>query len=456
MQELVTMSNKELTRLEIIQKIDSKELRNKDAAEILGISNRHLRRLKTRYHLNGPAGLTSKKRGKTSNHSLSRQLKEEVVEILKSKYPDFGPTLATEKLAEVHGLNVSRESIRKLMMLYDLWKPKKLKKAPIYQLRPRRPCRGELILVDGSPDDWFEDRGPRANLLVFIDDATGELMALRFVEQESAVSYFKALKSYILEHGLPQALYTDKHATFRANRKNQFSGHGTTQFARALKELDVGLIYANTPQAKGRVERANRTLQDRLKKELRLQNISCIDEANAYLPKFMKAFNKRFGRRPQSSFDAHRKLSRNMDLDRILAFHSERTLTKNLILQYENEQYQIQSSRPTYALRKAKVVVIEGLDGCIRIEYKGKELRYSRYNELEHEPVEVGAKEINSYMDRWLKRKKPKAWNRHPWRPQKRTTDVAPATSDRSPERKEKTEYDLSLKKCYNRNRRLL
>ena len=201
-------------------------------------------------------------------------MKQQAIDLIYRQYPDFGPTLAHEKLTEKHGLDLSRETVRQLMITEGLWKPKKAKKLVVHQMRERRACLGELVQIDGSPHPWFEERGPTCNLLVYIDDATGRLMELYFTPGETTFSYFAATERYLARFGKPVAFYSDKNSIFKVNIKNALTGTGMTQFGRAMKELDIKIICANTPQVKGRVERAIQILQDRLVKEMRLRDIS--------------------------------------------------------------------------------------------------------------------------------------------------------------------------------------
>ena len=284
MDKLLTMSKKELTRLEVMQRLAEKRLKQREAAEQLGVSVRHLKRLLRTYRQAGAAGLVSKRRGRTSNNHLGVKVRKQAVQFIRKRYADFGPTLAHEKLTEIHGLQLSVESVRQLMVAAELWKPRRAKRARVHQMRTRRACFGELVQIDGSPFDWFEGRAPACSLLVFIDDATGRLLELYFTPQESFFSYCAALRRYFARHSKPLAFYSDKHGIFHVNAKNAVSGTGLTQFGRALQELDIQSICANTPQAKGRVERANQTLQDRLVKEMRLQSVSGLEAGNAFTP----------------------------------------------------------------------------------------------------------------------------------------------------------------------------
>ena len=415
MEKLLTMSKQELTRLEIIQRLEEKRMRQTEAAELMGISPRHVRRLLRAYREQGEQGLISKRRGKPSNNRLKTEVKQQAVDLLHSRYHDFGPTLAHEKLSEIHKLKLSPESVRQIMIAEGLWKSRKVKRKAVHPMRPRRACRGELVQIDGSPHAWFEDRGPACVLLAYIDDATSELMELYFVPVENTFGYFEATRRYLTKHGRPMAFYSDKHGIFRINVKNALSGSGMTQFGRAMKALDIKIICANTPQAKGRVERVFGTLQDRLVKELRLQGINTIEAAHDFLPEYIKDFNRRFAVSPRSNHDAHRPLVFSEDeLNIIFSLQETRILSKNLTLQYHKVIYQIQTSRPTYALRKAQVTVCENPQGEISIIYKGKPLKYSVFHKQARQAEVVMSKELDAHLD------KPKSPHKpapdHPWR----------------------------------------
>ena len=414
MDELLTMSKKELSRMEMIQRLEQKRLKQKEAAEILGISTRQIRRLQQSYREHKEKGLISKRRGKPSNNRLKAELRQDAIDLLHSRYHDFGPTLAHEKLTEAHGLNLSVESVRQIMIAEELWKPRKVKRVTTHPMRPRRACLGELVQIDGSPHAWFEDRAPACTLLVYIDDATGRLMELLFVPVETTFNYFAATRRYLDRHGCPVAFYSDKHGIFKVNAKNALSGSGMTQFGQAMKALDIEIICANTPQAKGRVERVNQTLQDRLVKELRLNEISSMEAANAFAPKYMADFNRRFAVQARSSHDAHRPLlfSEN-ELDIIFSLKETRVLSKNLTLQYNKVIYQIQTTRPTYALRHAKVTVCENAQGAIKILYKGRSLDYTIFHKQQRQAQVVMSKEIDTHLKKSKKPHKPAA--DHPW-----------------------------------------
>jgi len=407
------MSKQEITRLEVMQRLKDKRLTQKEAGEMLKLSTRQIKRLFRKYKRQGAQGLVSKRRGKESNNRLDAQIIQQATDLIYERYRDFGPTLAHEKLVEVHGLKLSDESVRRLMIDEGIWKPKKAKKTPAFQMRERRACLGELVQIDGSEHAWFEERGPKCTLLVYIDDATGQLMELWFVKHESFFAYGEASRHYFERYGKPVAFYSDKHSIFRNNNEQFLSlGEGLTQFGRAMQELEIQIICANTPQAKGRIERANQTLQDRLVKELRLRGISDMESANAFLAEFREDFNRRFAVQPRSSHDAHRPLLKSENLDIILTHQKKGTLSKNLTVQSNKVIYQIQSERPDYTLRNAQVMLCENAQGEVTIFYKDTPLAYTIY----HKPSRQGEVVDSKTLDHQLKLPKPPPAPNHPWR----------------------------------------
>lgn len=413
------MSQRELSRLEVIQRVGNKRLTQREAGSLLKLSVRQVKRLVRAYRKGGAAALQSKRRGHRSNNHLPEELVSQVGQLLRSRYYDFGPTLAQEKLTEEDGLRLSRESVRHLMISLGLWQPRRARRVVVHCLRERRARLGELVQIDGSPHDWFEGRAPRSTLLVFVDDATGRLMHLSFVEAETTFNYFAAVRAYLQQYGKPCALYSDKFGVFRVNIPNALSGTGLTQFGRAMKELSIELICAHSPQAKGRVERANQTLQDRLVKELRLRSISSAEEANRFTSEFIADYNSRFAVSPRSREDAHRQLSAKEDLDRVLVLIERRTLSKNLTISYNSRIYQITTKRPLYTMRGAAVEVREAATGEISIEYKGKTLAYRVCSEQEKRQAQVTPTKL---LDQRLAKSAPKPRKKyhppmtHPWR----------------------------------------
>ncbi|MGZ9223114.1 MAG: ISNCY family transposase [Anaerolineales bacterium] len=414
MDRLLEMSTKELSRLEAMQRLSRKQMSQKEAGRILGLSGRQIKRLLKAYRQKGAPGLVSKHRGRKGNNCLAEDVKKQALNLLKTKYRGFGPTLAHEKLVEKEKLKLSDESVRQLMIAEDLWKPRKVKKIVTHQLRERRACFGELIQIDGSPHDWFEGRAEPCVLLVFIDDASGRVVQLLFVDSESFINYCQAAERYFRQYGKPVAFYSDKHGIFRVNVPSLGSGDALTQFGRAMQELDIQIICANTPQAKGRVERVIQTLQDRLPKEMRLRGISTLTDGNAYLPEFMVDINQRFAVEPRSSVDAHRPLTSKEDLGCILTWQKTRTLSKNLTLQFQKIVYQIQTDRPSYALRKAQVLVCVNAQEQITILYNGKALPYTIYKQQAKQAEIVSAKQLDQVLP--PKQWPPKPAPDHPWR----------------------------------------
>lgn len=372
---LVTMNPTELERLALMRRIAERRTSQRDVATQLGLSLRQVERLYAAFKRDGAAGLASKRRGKPSNRKLDDAYRTMVLGIVRERYADFGPTLACEKLTEVHGLSPSVETLRKWMVADGLWKTRRERRRRVQQPRRRRECLGELIQIDGCDHEWFEDRAPRCTLLVYVDDATSRLMELRFVRSESTFDYFAATESYLHRHGKPVALYSDKASIFRVNAKDPKAGDGFTQFGRAMHELNIDVICANTAAAKGRVERAHLTLQDRLVKELRLRGISDRDAANAFIGEFMESYNTRFGRAPQSEHDAHRPLLPHEALRQVFTLQEERRLSQNLTLHYKRVLYLVEPSSEAQVARGQRVMVSENEDGSVRVEYNGTRLK---------------------------------------------------------------------------------
>jgi transposase len=406
--DLVTMSKEELNRLEVMGHLQEKRMGQRAAAEILGVSVRQVKRLLRAFRREGAAGLVSKQRGQPSHHQLDRETVQATIDLVHGRYADFGPTLAHEKLVELDGLKLGLGCVRRIMIEEGLWVAKKARKVAVHQMRERRACRGELEQMDGTDHDWFEGRSERCTLLVMIDDATGQLGALAFVPEESFFGYCELLRQYLAAHGRPAGLYTDKHGIFRINIPNAGTGDNLTQFGRAMQSLEIPILCANTPQAKGRVERANKTLQDRLVREMRLRGINNMQQGNAYLPEFMADFNARFAVPPRSSLDAHRPLQENQNLDQILAWQETRSLTKNLTLQFKKIVYQIQTERPAYALRKVEVTICQDHQGKVIILYKGDQLSYTIFQKQVRQSEVVTAKQVARTP--WHPA------NNHPWR----------------------------------------
>jgi predicted DNA-binding protein (UPF0251 family) len=417
---LVQMSRRELDRKRLLDRILDRLLPQKDAARQMGLSTRQVRRLLWRYRERGALGLVSQRRGKPSNRKLPDGLKNRVLELVGEHYPDFGPTLANEKLAQVHRIAISAETLRLWMIEAKLWHGKVRRRAKPHPMRERRPRFGELIQIDGSPHDWFEGRAPACTLIIFIDDATNKVLAAVFVPVEATEAYMETLRRYIGKHGRPVALYADKHSIFYISDKEKLEEGELTQFGRVAKTLDIELIAAHSPEAKGRVERMFQVFQDRVIKEMRLAGVSSIDQGNAFLAGYLPVFNHRFAKRPSQPENAHRPLLHSpQELDLIFSIHHQRTLSKNLSLQFKKVLYNVQVDGIGYALRRAKVTVCEDFNGTITLLRNGKVLPYSTLRlGCFHENVE-DSKTVNLRVDGAIaqQRRKPK-WKPapdHPW-----------------------------------------
>ncbi len=406
MRGLLEMSTKELDRYSILQRVLSKELTQKLAGKLLRITDRQVRNLLKRIIREGPGGIVSKQRNKPSNRRLSDDLKHKALALVREQYEDFGPTLAQEKLAEYHELTVSVETLRTWMIETQLWIPRK-KRKNVHLPRLRRECFGELIQGDGSHHHWFGDELPAVNATVLVDDATGTLTALVFSQGETLDSYFSALEQHIGKWGVPRALYTDRYAVFQAT-----VGKGMTQMHRALKELDIELILANSPQAKGRIERANRTLQDRLLKEMRLRGIKTIEEANAFAQEYIEVYNAKFSKKPMSFENAHRPLEER-DLQKILSRRETRTLLSGLTFQYKNKFFVVQNIPEIRRAEGRKVEIRTTREGQMRVFMNGNELEIKELSQVEdNSPKILSRKDVLVWGHRGV-RTQPKT---HPWK----------------------------------------
>lgn len=413
MEELMTMNTKERERLKVMVRLAEGTLTHRVAATQLNIGERQLRRLFSAYQKLGDVALVSKQRGKQSNNHLTGTLKGQILELIRTHYSDCGPTYIQEKLMLVHHLKVSVSAMRILMIEHKIWNSNERKAKKIHQRRLRRACLGELIQMDGSYHDWFEGRAPTCCLLVLIDDATGRLMGLKFVEWESTFGYFDMLKQYLKTHGLPLALYTDRLAVFETTRKTE-KEYQDTQFHRAMKSLGIGLILAYSPQAKGRVERVNRTLQDRLIKEMRLAGISSIAEANAFLPGFIDMYNKKFARVPRSSVNAHKSLEPEYNLEQILCLQHKRSISKDLMVNWKRNCYQITTPHHRFRLGGKEVLVLEYETGSFELLYEKELLRFVNFKDQPKALESIGSGP--ELLKNWKKPRGGKPSSDHPWK----------------------------------------
>lgn len=377
---LIAMSERDLQRIEILSKVTAGRMTVVSAAHVLDLSERQVRRLLERIRTGGAASIRHKAIGRPSNNRISDGVRDYAMTLVRERYADFGPTLTTEKLAERDGLRVSRETVRGWMSEAGLWLSRKQRRT-FHQPRLRREACGELVQIDGSEHRWFEDRGPPCSLLVFVDDATGRLMQLRFVRSESAFTYFEALELYLHRHGAPIAFYSDKHSVFRVAKKDTKGGQGMTQFGRALCELNIEILCANSSQAKGRVERMNRTLQDRLVKELRLCGIDSMEAGNTFLPGFMEDYNARFAVTPARSDDLHRPMNLAPDrLTEILCKREQRYVGSQLTFSFERKRIMLEETEVTRGLVGRYVETYAYADGRLDVRWKGHSLPYTVFD----------------------------------------------------------------------------
>ena len=390
------MSDGELTRLELLRDLDQRRLTVETTAQLLGLERRQVFRLLKAYRSEGATGLISRRRGRPSNRRKPEEVRDEALAIIRQRYWDFGPTLAAEKLREVHGIALGRETLRLWMIDAGIWTDRRQRRKRVHQPRHRRECVGELVQIDGCEHWWFEDRGPQCTLLVFIDDATSRLMHLQFVESESTFAYFHATRAYLEAWGKPVAFYSDKHGVFRVNHPGALGGDGMTQFGRALHGLNIDIICANSSQAKGRVERAHKTLQDRLVKELRLAGAATLAAANALLPGFVADYNARFAKPPANKKDLHRPLRAGDDLEDAFAWKEERTLSQALTLQYDKVMFILQPSEQAKAAIGKRVTVFDYPDGRLSIRHNGVELAYRTFDKMRQ--VDQGAIADNKHL----------------------------------------------------------
>jgi len=395
----LTLSMKELDRLQVLTRIAERRLTRRRAAGLLQIGERQVRRLYRAFVQDGAAGLVSRRRGRPSARRLPAATQERALALIRERYADFGPTFAHQKLTEEHALVLSVETLRGWMSAAGLWVPRAQRARRSYPPRERRACLGELVQLDGSEHAWFEDRGPRCTLLVYVDDATSRLMELCFADTESTFDYFYATRRYLERHGKPMAFYSDRLSVFHVQARDRAQGGpGLSQFGRALRALNIDSLCANSPQAKGRVERANGTLQDRLVKELRLRGLSTPAAAEPFLPVFMADYNRRFATPARVAYDAHRPLLPSEDLTEIFTFQELRRITAQLTVNYKRGLYVLEDSVENRRLRRTTALVSEAADGTVTIRGNGRVLAY-RLHPRDHARLVPGVVVEHKHLD---------------------------------------------------------
>ena len=372
--DIVTMSQKELKRLHIINKILDKRLKQIEAVKILGLCDRQIRRIVKRIRIEGDSGIIHKSRGKDSNRAFPEVIKEKVINIYKDKYHDFGPTLANEKLSEIDKIKLGTQTLRSWLIEKGEWQVShKHRKHRAW--RERKHHYGEMEQVDGSHHDWFEGRGPKCVLMAYIDDAESRVYA-RFYEYEGTFPFMDSFKRYAYKYGLPHSIYIDRHSTYKSTKKPTIEDElnnkeSLSEVGRALNELGVEVIFAQSAQAKGRIERLFRTFQDRVIKEMRLRGIKSIKEANKFLKYYLPIFNKRFSVKAIEQGDLHQPLPKDIELNKILCKKTEHTLRNDFTVAHDKKLYQIENN-----IRAEKVIVEERTDGSMLIRHKGAILKF--------------------------------------------------------------------------------
>jgi len=398
---------KELRYLHVIREVLEKVITQVEASEILLLSDRQIRRIVKRVRQEGDRGVIHRSRGRASNRRISEQIRDNVIRLYRSQYSDFGPRLASEKLQERDQVKVNEETLRLWLLESGDWK-KKRKRRGHRRWRERKHHFGEMVQMDGSHHDWFEGRGPECVLMSYIDDATGKVFA-RFYAYEGTIPAMDSFKGYIRKYGLPLCVYLDKHTTYKSNAKVSVEDVlneevPLSEFERALKELGVQVLHANSPQAKGRVERLFGTLQDRLVKEMRLRGIRTIQEANDFLRQYLPLYNRKFAVRPLKRNDLHRPLGKGVNLDAILCIKTQRRLRNDFTVAHNTKLYQIEDRT-----RASNIIVQEHLNGSLRMTYRNQPLRFT---EITTRPIR---KQQNAPV-RERTTKPPIPSPNHPWR----------------------------------------
>ncbi len=414
-QKLISMSQKELSRYEVITRLIAKKINGTMAAKLLNLTVRQIQNLKARVKKFGAKGLIHGNRGRESNRKIKQEIIGKVKEYLKEKYYDFGPKFASEKLEENHKIKLGKETVRQIMIAEKLWKPKPRRNNKEYRSwRPRKEQYGEMQQFDGSYEKWFEDRAPERCLLAAIDDGTGKITHARFDHHEGVVPVFNFWRGYVETNGKPMAVYLDKFSTYKINHKSAADNQDLmTQFQRATMDLGINLITAHSPQAKGRIERLFETLQDRLIKEMRLHNISDMETANKFLAEtFIPKFNQQFSVASQKKGDLHKKITdfEKHDLEKIFSIQNMRLVNNDFTISFKNKWFQLNQEQPALVLKKSKVLIEERLDGTIKISLRNKYLNFKELPERPKKIIDIKLAALTKTKSNWIPPKD------HPWR----------------------------------------
>jgi len=415
MDSLITLTMKDINRYDIIKRLIAKRIGEKEACTLMGLKSvRQVRRLRKRVAEDGAKGIVHRSRGKPGNRKFSETFAKGVMTIVKENYSDFKPTFASEKLLENHGLKVNKETLRQWMTDEGLWKPKS-RKSPgnRHVWRERKGNYGQMQQFDGSYHYWLEDRGGESCLLLSVDDATGKITHAKFDKNEGVVAVFKFWLEYFEKNGLPISIYLDKFSTYKINHKSAVDNKDLiTQFQRAMNQAGVKPISAHSPEAKGRVERMFETLQDRLVKELRIANVSTIEEANEFLKTYIPKFNAKFAVVPAKQNDLHRGINKKLKskLPQIFSIQSQRKVNNDYTIMFKNRFFQLEEKQPTTVFKKDTVTVEEHLNGKVKISFKD---HYLNWYELPERPKKITDLPVVALTNR-SSDYKPSA--NHPWR----------------------------------------
>jgi hypothetical protein len=403
------MRREEVKRLQLVEKVLNREVRQVVVADILGISDRQMRRIVKRVREEGEDGIVHRLRGKVSNRRYEEGFKGRVLKIYRRKYEGFGPLLASEKLEELDEIKLSEETLRKWLIEEGLWQ-KGRRRRKHRQWRERKARLGEMVQMDGSHHDWFEGRGPVCVLMGYIDDATGRVYA-QFGEYEGTIPVMESFGRYIREYGIPVSVYLDRHSTYKQTKRKptieeELEGKELlSEFERACQELGVKVIHANSPQAKGRIERLFRTFQDRVIKEMRLKGIKTIEEANAFLEEYLPLYNERFNVIAREKGDVHRKVPKGLRLERVLCIKTQRALRNDFTVAHNKKLYQVIDD-----IKAGKVTVEERLDGTLKIYHNDQKVRYKEIEYRPYRPVQRKDRQYKRAGKQW------KPPSDHPWR----------------------------------------
>lgn len=416
-QETITMTQKEALRYDIIQNLITGKIDGTDAAKQVNLSTRQVRRLKAKVKKNGLRGMIHGNRGKESNRKIPSEKINEIESIIKEKYHDFGPTFATEKLEENHQIVIGKEKLRLLMADLGLWRIKARKQSNQWHTwRKRKDNYGEMQQFDGSYHFWLEDRFEELCLLLSIDDATGNITHAKFDYNESIMAVFTFWTEYLAKNGLPVSIYLDKYSTYKINHKNAVDNKDMiTQFQRAMNQVGIRPITAHSAEAKGRVERVFKTLQDRLVKEMRLKGVSTIKEANELLKEYIPKFNAKFAVIPNKKANLHKKTSKQLKekLPQIFSIQDERKVNNDYTIMFKTKYFQLDQEQSTTVYKRDTVIMEEHLDGEIKINLKGYYLNYTTLSERPKKQIDIKLPAIT--------KKKQSSWKPpvdHPWRTQ--------------------------------------